>query len=213
MADDVRSIPVHKWAESDSRDAAAIAASPAHRIRSVATAHRWMITSFASAPGLLVVAVGLVMLEPTISGIVLWTMLGAYFAGSACAIGLTIAMQRCGWFGIAGSAVLIVSILVPILNLLIFIVLSKSASDEFRCRGVRPGLLGVPKRKYPLFDRVVCRRCQYDLAGNTTGVCPECGMPTAPPRSPNCPICYYDLTDNTSGICPECGTPIASPPS
>lgn len=25
----------------------------------------------------------------------------------------------------------------------------------------------------------------------------------------HCPVCRYDLTGNTSGICPECGTPIA----
>jgi hypothetical protein len=23
-----------------------------------------------------------------------------------------------------------------------------------------------------------------------------------------CPVCSYDLTGNTSGICPECGTPV-----
>ena len=26
-----------------------------------------------------------------------------------------------------------------------------------------------------------------------------------------CPRCSYDLTGNVSGICPECGTPIARP--
>jgi uncharacterized membrane protein YdcZ (DUF606 family) len=28
------------------------------------------------------------------------------------------------------------------------------------------------------------------------------------PLHPNCQICEYDLTGNVSGICPECGTPI-----
>jgi len=27
-----------------------------------------------------------------------------------------------------------------------------------------------------------CRRCDYDLTGNTTGRCPECGLEIAGPR-------------------------------
>jgi hypothetical protein len=29
-------------------------------------------------------------------------------------------------------------------------------------------------------------------------------------RSKGCPICCYDLTGNVSGVCPECGTPISN---
>ena len=31
------------------------------------------------------------------------------------------------------------------------------------------------------------------------------------PASPQCAACGYDLTGNVSGICPECGTPTPSP--
>lgn len=34
-----------------------------------------------------------------------------------------------------------------------------------------------------------------------------------PMVSPRCHQCDYDLTGNVSGICPECGTPIPAPPS
>ncbi len=35
--------------------------------------------------------------------------------------------------------------------------------------------------EHPVFTgRWACVSCQYDLRGNTTGVCPECGTPTAP---------------------------------
>ena len=30
---------------------------------------------------------------------------------------------------------------------------------------------------------------------------------------PNCPVCQYNLTGNLSGICPECGTPIRLTPA
>ncbi len=45
-----------------------------------------------------------------------------------------------------------------------------------------------------------CIHCGYNLTGNTTGVCPECG------NEFRCQKCNYDLTGNTSGTCPECGT-------
>ena len=36
---------------------------------------------------------------------------------------------------------------------------------------------------HPVFTgRTACAGCQYDLTGNTTGTCPECGTPIAPPR-------------------------------
>ncbi len=28
-----------------------------------------------------------------------------------------------------------------------------------------------------------CQRCGYDLTGNVSGVCPECGLPVPPPPS------------------------------
>lgn len=32
------------------------------------------------------------------------------------------------------------------------------------------------------------------------------------PKASACPACSYDLTGNVSGVCPECGTKIATPP-
>jgi hypothetical protein len=33
-----------------------------------------------------------------------------------------------------------------------------------------------------------------------------------PPKPNECPRCRYDLTGNTSGVCPECGTPMEIKP-
>lgn len=40
--------------------------------------------------------------------------------------------------------------------------------------------------------------CGYDLTGNVSGRCPECG------RAVHC-ACGYDLTGHASGRCPYCG--------
>lgn len=37
--------------------------------------------------------------------------------------------------------------------------------------------LALQSRRAPVFER--CPRCRYDLRGNTTGVCPECGTRSA----------------------------------
>jgi len=48
-----------------------------------------------------------------------------------------------------------------------------------------------------------CPACAYNLRGNTSGVCPECGWTIKPPT---CPTCKCDLRDHTPGRCPKCGT-------
>ena len=63
-----------------------------------------------------------------------------------------------------------------------------------------------------------CPKCGYNLTGNVSGICPECGTPltafliwrvtrelTAPREPRRCSRCHYSLTDTLSGICPECG--------
>jgi hypothetical protein len=35
----------------------------------------------------------------------------------------------------------------------------------------------------PKADHPVCTRCGYNLTGNTSGVCPECGAPVPPSAS------------------------------
>lgn len=45
--------------------------------------------------------------------------------------------------------------------------------------GTLPLLMWAVLRTY-LFDTRRCRTCQYDLRGNASGVCPECGTPIPP---------------------------------
>lgn len=57
------------------------------------------------------------------------------------------------------------------------------------------------------YDRKVdpaetCTQCEYNLTGNESGICPECGTR----QVTSCGKCGYDLTGNESGRCPECGS-------
>ena len=65
------------------------------------------------------------------------------------------------------------------------------------------------KRHHPVFTgSAACQKCFFDLTGNTSGVCPECGTPAVGATIIHCESCEFDLTGNTSGVCPECGAPI-----
>ncbi|MEM7228031.1 MAG: RDD family protein, partial [Planctomycetota bacterium] len=74
-------------------------------------------------------------------------------------------------------------------------------------------------QSHPVFTGgLTCEQCEYDLTGNTTGMCPECGTTFTPPLAPpvavidhTCVQCMYNLTGNTTGSCPECGTSFAPP--
>ena len=47
----------------------------------------------------------------------------------------------------------------------------------------------------------LCHKCDYNLTGNVSGVCPQCGVKVCE--------CGYNLTGNESVVCPDCGTPVA----
>jgi len=36
----------------------------------------------------------------------------------------------------------------------------------------------------PIADHPICRNCGYNLTGNTSGICPECGAPASPASAP-----------------------------
>jgi hypothetical protein len=57
----------------------------------------------------------------------------------------------------------------------------------------RPGEL---RRRWR--ERGQCVGCGYDLRGNVSGICPECGSGRV------CASCKYGIRE-TAGRCPECG--------
>jgi predicted amidophosphoribosyltransferase len=67
-------------------------------------------------------------------------------------------------------------------------------------------------RPYP---RGRCQFCGYNLTGNISGICSECGAPIRSQDQPDLPFampslcakCGCDLTGRFTGRCPECGAP------
>lgn len=57
-----------------------------------------------------------------------------------------------------------------------------------------------------------CLACEYDLSGNTTGICPECGTPVSGRIQLVCEECGERValpaeTRGTVQLCPRCGKP------
>ncbi len=67
-------------------------------------------------------------------------------------------------------------------------------------------LAAVISRLGPLYPRGHCRRCGYNLTGNVSGICPECGQPIVSPDY--CQACGRTLLGLVVEACPECGTRI-----
>ena len=75
--------------------------------------------------------------------------------------------------------------LAPCGNLLVLLLVNMSVTRTLRRAGLRVGLLGVdPKEVERIINPGLCSSCGYDLTGNTSGVCPECGVAIAPADEP-----------------------------
>jgi hypothetical protein len=68
--------------------------------------------------------------------------------------------------------------LAPCGNLLVLLLLNMSVTRTLRRAGLHVGLMGV---KDDLVERIIdpglCSGCGYNLTGNVSGYCPECGRP------------------------------------
>ncbi len=70
--------------------------------------------------------------------------------------------------------------MVPGMNLIVMLYLYFRAKSELERVGLRPGLLGISDaRLREHFAVPRCESCGYNLTGNVSGVCAECGSPIA----------------------------------
>jgi len=70
---------------------------------------------------------------------------------------------------------------------------------------IAPGIIAIVFNRTPRSKPGHCTKCGYNLTGNTSGVCSECGAAV------RCKTCGYNLTGNISGKCSECGAPVVAP--
>jgi hypothetical protein len=65
----------------------------------------------------------------------------------------------------------------PCINLLVLLIVNSSATRAMRAAGLRVGFMGVKDEDIVrLLSPNLCRQCAYDLTGNVSGRCPECGL-------------------------------------
>ena len=66
----------------------------------------------------------------------------------------------------------------PCASLLLLLLVNMSVTNTLRNAGLRIGLLGVKKEDMErLLNFELCFGCGYNLTGNVSGRCPECGRP------------------------------------
>lgn len=65
---------------------------------------------------------------------------------------------------------------IPIINIVVLIAVNSRAGQVLRSAGLHVGILGAPhEMAEAAMDPTKCKSCGYDLTGNASGVCSECG--------------------------------------
>lgn len=74
------------------------------------------------------------------------------------------------------SLLFAVCLAIPVLNLAAIISVHNEAVRLLRRAGLRIGIIGVSERDYNrVYAPWLCLWCDYDLTGNRSGICSECG--------------------------------------
>jgi hypothetical protein len=72
----------------------------------------------------------------------------------------------------------------PCASLLLLVLVNSSVTRTLRRAGLRVGFWGVKDEDVErVLNPLLCRNCGYDLTGNVSGICPECGNAVRDPRS------------------------------
>lgn len=68
--------------------------------------------------------------------------------------------------------------LAPCINLFLLFMINLSFSRTLRRSGLKVGFLGISEERIEkALNPSLCSTCAYDLTGNISGICPECGRP------------------------------------
>jgi hypothetical protein len=106
--------------------------------------------------------------------------LGIVMALVVLVVLLLVAQGTTHWILIVLCGILM---LCPCVNLLVLLFINSSVTRTLKKAGIRVGLLGARAADVErAVNPAICKRCGYDLTGNVSGVCPECGEACPSPR-------------------------------
>jgi len=72
----------------------------------------------------------------------------------------------------------------PCVNLLVLLLVNSIATRRLKKAGLTVGLMGVdPEKVERTLNPDLCKTCGYNLTGNESGICPECGSEVELARS------------------------------
>ncbi|NLX23240.1 MAG: hypothetical protein GXY55_16435 [Phycisphaerae bacterium] len=156
----------------------------------------WDLSGYHGVLLLLVIIAAAAMLrrrfQPYRPGVAL-SALGGLFAAAACAGTFLLTLPDGGDEGVLLWLFLAPSMAIAVLILLI-------ASLILLIYGIRQ------RRRLAISPRAICRSCGYDLQGNVSGRCPECG--TEIPPEPQAAASPWRFSNQPATVTP----PVASPP-
>ncbi|MHC5109181.1 MAG: hypothetical protein ACYTHJ_04810 [Planctomycetota bacterium] len=96
-------------------------------------------------------------------------------------VGIVVIIDAQGTHGVLIALVALLA-LAPCVQLLILLLVNRSVTATLKRAGLRVGFMGVnPDDLERLLNPDLCGSCGYNLTGNTSGMCPECGTPIVGP--------------------------------
>jgi hypothetical protein len=94
----------------------------------------------------------------------------------------TLQMLHATGAGVLSIIICAVTMLIPFVNLFVLLIVNGIAVGKLRRAGLHVGLIGVKDEEVVrVLCSYLCRKCGYNLTGNVSGRCPECGTPVPQP--------------------------------
>ena len=143
-------------------------------MRLVAQRQRWLlwcVLLLITASVLLMLADARV-LPPFVAGVAAFASLAAFCLVLVRVVLMLAALRQ----SLAVVIVLGILAAAPCVNLLVLVIVSQMATGALRKAGIKVGFMGASDKQVLLaLDPNICRQCGYNLTGNVSGRCPECG--------------------------------------
>lgn len=134
-----------------------------------------------AVPSLLVRTAGIDVLDDPESPVWFLFFCGSALGGLALQIAAlvnVIVMLGALRISVVGRVLYALFMFIPLINLFLLLTANQRATRALKKAGLKVGFMGVRDEEVvKLLSLSLCARCGYDLTGNVSGTCPECGEP------------------------------------